>query len=188
MEVLKYVLRLGIRFVDTWKPQLESIRSFLTQKGLAMGRVSSDKGRTGNRQTAYRLDVGETASVIRLMRALVGLCVKKRQDLAIALDYLEDRITGDEAVAKFNEQHTSGRRRGTTHSAEMPYTRSQGLKLYELTNAKKAWEAHTVKVDRVVMDEIREDDQAGWLGVRRLSRKYGYSQGVLRRILREPKD
>ena len=122
------------------------------------------------------------------MRALIGLCVKKQQDLAIALDYLEDRITGDEAVAKFNEQYASGRRRGKTHSAKMPYTRTQGLRLYELTNAKKAWEAHTVRVDRAVTKKIREDHQVHGLGVRRLSRKYGYSQGVLRRILSEQED
>lgn len=185
MEVLTYVLRFGVRLVDTWRPQLESVRSFLNGQGLKVMKVGLDRGRAGNRRPAYRLDVGETSSVIALLKSIAGLCVKKSEDIRIALDYLENRMTGDEAVARFNDQTRSGRRRGKLHTSNMPYFRKDGLRLHELTNARKAREAHRVKVDEATLAAIHKDKLEGGLGEQRLSRKYGLSEGVVRRILRE---
>jgi hypothetical protein len=185
MEVGKFVLRIGVRFADTWRPQLESIRSFLVAEGLVMGKVSRDHDGVGNRQAPFRLDVGENTSVVKLMEKLVGLCVKKRKDLEIALDYLHDRITGDEAVKRFNEQFLSGRRRGKIHASNMPYPRSHGLRHHEIINAKKAREAHRVEVEEPVQAAIISDRLEQGLEFRKLSEKYGLSYGVLKRILRE---
>lgn len=152
-----------------------------------MGRVGLDQDRAGNRRPAYRLDVGETASVIMLVRALGSLCVKKSEDLKIALDYLEDRITGDEAASRFNDLIATGRRKGKRRMTMMPYTRRQGLRLHELTNAKRARDAHRVRVDPAVEEKIRNDHLKLGMGETTLSRKYGYTKGVLRRVLRELK-
>ena len=111
------------------------------------------------------------------------LTVKKSEDLRITIEYLEGRITGNEAVAAFNDEVASGRRRGSHREAEIPYTREQGIRLSKLANAKKARAAYAVNVAIEIQDKIRDDHSKMKLGSIRLSKKYGYSQSVIRRIL-----
>lgn len=133
----------------------------------------------------FRLDVGEIPSVIKVMRALLPLCVKKHGDLRIALDYFDGKISGDEAVMLLNVQLQIGRRRGKKHAANMPFTRSQGLRLYQLANAKKARDAHRVMVPLDVKRRIKRDRRRG-MGMTSLMKKYGYTHGILERVIREP--
>jgi len=181
-----YVLRIGIRFADTWRPQLVAVRNFLLKQGIKSAGIGTDSARLGNRRTAYRLDVGEADSVLGLVREMIGYCVKKQEDLRIGLDYLEDRITADEAVRQFNEQVRIGRRRGTSHSVSIPYTKSLGHRTYELTVAKRASDAHFIRLDSEHENRIREDRETLHLSIIKLSKKYGYSQSVIRRILGRP--
>lgn len=183
LEIREWVLRLGVRFADTWKPQLEAIRSFLVQKGINLPRIGKDENRAGNRRTAYRLDIHETRSVIIVLRAMERHCVKRREDIRIALGYLEDRITAEDAVARFNDQTRIGRRRGIVHTASIPYKKTEGHRLYELTNAKRARDAHFIRLQPELEEKIKGDHQSGGLSIVKLSRKYGYSQSVIRRIL-----
>ena len=175
-------LRLGVRFADTWRPQLEAIRAFLVRQGLRMGSVGADKNRAGNRRTAYRLDIHETRSVLELLGAIELFCVKKRADIRIALDYLEDRATAYETVDSYNEQVRIGRRRGIVRAPRFPYKKSEGHRICELTNARKAREAHMVRLGPEVESEIRDDHRIG-LSYVKLARKYGHSKSVISRIL-----
>ena len=183
IDVGAFVLRLGVRFADTWKPQLDAIHTFLAKQGITLGSVGPEK-RKGQRPM-YRLDVGEIESTIRVMRFLLPLCVKKHEDLRIALDYFEDKITGNEAIRLLDNLWAIGRRRGTNHDANLPYTRSEGLRMHKLTNAKKARDAHRVKVPLDIKEQIKEDRKLG-LTKRSLEEKYGYTQRVVERVLREP--
>jgi hypothetical protein len=177
-----YVLRLGIRFVYTWRPQLEAIRVFFETEGISAGNIGKEG--KGENRPAYRLTVDEVASVKKAIKAMLPFCVKKQEDLRIAIDYLENRITGNEAILRFNEQSKIDRRRSGPRLANLPYTRAQGQRLHELINAKKAQEAHYVVVADTVKSAICKDHaELGW-ELTRLSRKYGYSQGVIRRVLR----
>ena len=133
----------------------------------------------------YRLDVGEVESVMKVMRALLPLCVKKHKDLQIAIDYFEDKISGDEAILLLEQQRLIGRRRGVEHKVVMPYSRSQGLRLYQLVNAARARDAHRVKVAPDVKRSIKVDRKRGF-SIRNLQEKYGYTHGVLERVIREP--
>src|SRR5271157_765829 len=81
VEIGTYVLRVGIRFADTWRPQLVSVRDFLLKQGITSVGVGTDKARLGNRRTAYRLDIGEANSVLALIRGMIGYCIKKKEDL-----------------------------------------------------------------------------------------------------------
>jgi len=128
-------LRLGVRFADTWKPQLEAIRIFLGKQGIALGPVGTEKRKDG--RLMYRLDVGQVRSVIKVMRSLLPLCVKKHEDLRISLDYFENKTTGDEAVERYNFQISIGRRRGIRKTAHLPYTREEGLGLYQKAKCEK---------------------------------------------------
>ena len=135
----------------------------------------------------FRLDVGEVQSVVKVMRSLLPLSVKKHEDLRIALDYFEGRITGSQALDGFGEQVSLGRRRGNKRIADLPYTRAQGLRLYQLANAERARIAHRVKVPIDVKRRIKRDRKRG-MGIASLRRKYGYTHGVLERVIREPSE
>ena len=182
LEIVKRVLHFRLRFVDTWRPQVDSIKSFLDRNGIVTGQVGCDN--KNDRHSVFRVEVAQIASVIKAAKAMRRLAVKKAEDLRITIDYLEGRITGNEAVAAFNDEVVSGRRRGKHREAEIPYTREQGIRLSKLANAKKARAAHAVKVAIEIQEKIRNEHYKMKLGSIRLSKKYGYSQSVIRRILR----
>lgn len=123
-EVRTFVLRVGIRFSDTWKEQLEAVCTFLTNEGIKTGAVGIGGGTKG---PAYRLDIGEEASVLQAIRRLLPLCVKKRADLQIALDYLEDKITANKAMARFEAESIAGRRRGMIRNGTYLSPRKSGF-------------------------------------------------------------
>ena len=184
VEIVKNVLRLRVRFIDTWRPQVEAIQTFLIGQRLRMTRIVVEK--SAGRSDAYRLEISGMSSVLRASKAMLPYCVKKAEDLRIAIDYLENRITGDVAITRLNNEVLSGRRSGNLRNASLPLTRSQGTRKKQLENARMARLAHAVQVEETVQEQIRNDHSLAGLGIIRLSRKYGYSNSVIRRILRGP--
>lgn len=181
LEVVKRVLRFKLRFVDTWRPQIESISNFLHQSRVNSSSIGRDEKERW--QAAYRLDVTEIKSVLRAAKAMLRYTVKKREDLRIAIEYLEGRITGNEAIAAFNGEVRIGRRRGKIRDATLPFTRKEGLRLSKLENARKARAAYAVDVSEEVKRLIKNDHGRHRLSHVKLSKKYGYSVSVIRRVL-----
>ena len=181
IEVVKRVLRFRIRLVDTWKGQVESIWQFLGSHGIHASSVGRDEKERW--QAACRLDVTEIRSVMRAARAMPNFTVKKREDLRITIEYLEGRISGNEAIRAFNEEVKSGRRRGKIRNESLPFTREEGLRLSKLENARNARAAYAVNVGPETQEQIRTDHREKKLGHIRLGKKYGYSTHVIRRIL-----
>jgi len=183
VEIVKFVLRLRIRYVDTWKQQAESIHSFLIRNGVKAASLTRDHKRSG--ATAYRVEVRVADEILKVAKEMLPRCVKKAEDLQITIDYLENRITGDEAVARFNAEILIGRRKGHVRKSAIPHTRSRGLRLWKLTNARKARSAYAVDVPDDITSMIKEDRASG-LGHYSLARKYSLSESVIRRILGDP--
>jgi hypothetical protein len=181
LEVVKYVLRFKLRFSDAWEPQVEAVRNFLDNEEIATSSLSRE--RHVNKKDAYRIDVGAIESVLKTAKAMLPFCVKKAEDLRILIDYLEGRITGSQAIERFNREVETGRRSGYIREANLPYTRGEGLRLAQLENARKARAGYAVKVSDAVQERIRKDHLELELGHIELSRKYGYSVSVIRRIL-----
>jgi len=184
LEIVRYVLRFRVRFVDTWRPQVVSIRLFLIQHGITPTGVNQDNKK--DRLAPYRVEVGAAGEVLKVAKKMLPFCLKKAEDLRITIDYLEGRITANEAVNRFNEEVRRGRRSGFIRESNVTYTRPEGLRLWQLENARKARAAHAVDVSSDIQNLIREDHNKSGLGFVRLSKKYGYSQSVIKRILRGP--
>lgn len=182
--MVKYVLRFRLRFSDTWRPQIETIQSFFEAQGIATTSISHEKNE--GKRDAYRIDVGAIASVLAAAKAMLPHCSKKAEDLRIAIDYLEGRITGNQAVARFNEEVWIGRRSGQFRETDLPCTRGVGVRLAQLENARNARAAYAVDVSAKIQRQIRKDHLVLKLGQIRLSRKYGYSVSVIRRVLGAP--
>jgi len=181
IEVVKRILRIKLRFVDTWKPQVDSIWEFLRIHKINTGHVGRDD--KGAWRAAYRLDVTEVESVLRAAKAMLPHVVKKKEDLRIAIDYIEGRITGNEAINLFNNEVRVGRRKGKIRESNLPCTRQEGLRLSRLENARKARAAHAVLVSDGIQKEIRADHWRHKLSFVKLSMKYGYSVSVIRRVV-----
>jgi len=121
--------------------------------------------------------------VLRAAKAMLPYVVKKKEDLQIAIDYIEGRITGNEALNLFNNEVRMGRRKGKIREANLPYKRHEGLRLSKLENARKARAAYAVSVSDAIQKEIRADHWRHKLSFVKLSMKYGCSVSVIRRVL-----
>jgi len=185
VEVVRYILRFRIRFSDTWEPQIQSIRTFMVGNGIASTEVGREKARKGQLD-AFRIDIGAVSSVLKAGELMLPHCVKKAEDLRIVIDYIEGRLTGNEAIERFNEEVRIGRRSGLIRELTLPFTRPQGLRVKELENARKAREAYHVNVSKEVQEEIRRTHEGFGLSFVKLSKKYGYSVSVIRRVLGAP--
>ena len=182
LEVVKRVLKFKLRFVDTWRPQISSVSEFLSTKGINCGSIGKGE-KNGAWQAAYRLDVAEVRSVLKAAKAMLSFTVKKNAELQVAIDYLENKITGNQAIRALNEEVLSGRRRGKIRKETLPQTRIEGLRLAQLENARNARAAYAVDVPGDIQEMIRADHSGLKLGHIRLARKYGYSTHVIRRVL-----
>jgi hypothetical protein len=180
LEVVKYVLRFKLRFSDTWRLQIEAIKGHLDSQGIIITALAHEPH--SNKKDACRIEVGAIESVLRMAKAMLPYCVKKAEDLRIVIDYLQGRITGNQAIARFNYEVMVGRRSGYIREQNLPYSRSEGLRLSQPENARRARAAHAIKVSCEIQDRIRKDLLELKFGHVRLSKKYGCSASV-RRIL-----
>ena len=180
VEVVKYVLKFKLRFSDAWKPQVLTIKTFLNREGISTSALWHEM-RAG-RLDACRIEVSSIAGVLAAAKAMLPFCVKKAEDLKIIIDYLEGWSKGN-AIERFNEGVRSGRRSGLIREPTLPYTRMEGLRIKQLENARRARGAYAVIVTPATREEIKKELFEGRLGRVRLSKEYGYSVSVIRRIL-----
>ena len=181
VEVVKYVLKFKLRFSDTWKAQVLTIKSFLNREGISTSALWHEISE--GRRDAYRIEVSALAGVLKAAKAMLPFCVKKAEDLQILVDYLEGKLNGNQAIERFNEEVRTGRRSGYFREPTLPHTRMEGLRIKQLENARKARAAYAVDVSPGVQNQIKKDHAEEKLGQIRLSRKYGYTVSVIRRIL-----
>ena len=184
LEVVEHVIRLRQRFSDTWKPQIETIRSFVTGKGISSARIWHE--RTSGHFDAFRIDINATDSVPRAAKTMLPYCSKKAEDLKIVIDYPEGKITESQTIARFNEEVKIGGRSGFFRTQSVPYKREEGIRLAQLENARNARAAYAVNVSATTQDQTRRDHAELKLGFVRLGKKYGYSMHVIRRTLGAP--
>ena len=181
VEVVVYLLRFKLRFSDTWRPQVQTIKSFLNNQSIRTTKMWCESN--PGRHDAFRIDVIAVRSVLDAGKAMLPFCAKKAEDLRIMIDYLEGRITGNQAIARYNEEVRIGRRSGFLRRLTLPLTRPQGLRVKEEENARKAREAYAVNVGEETQRQIRKDHGRHRLSFVKLSKKYGYSVSVIRRVL-----
>jgi hypothetical protein len=181
VEVVRYVLKFKLRFSDTWRPQIETVRSFLNREGISTSAIWHEK-REG-RLEAFRVEVSAVSGVLRAAKAMLPFCAKKAEDLRILVDYIEGRQSGNQAIERLNEEVRTGRRSGFVREQTLPHTRTDGLRIKELANASRARAAHAVFVSETIQKEIKKDHWEHRRSFVELSKKYGYSVSVIRRIL-----
>lgn len=73
-----------------------------------------------------------------LGRTILKYSFKKHAELLAMIYYLEDRITGDELIGRFNMIVEEGTRAGKIYKLSLPHRRSEGLKVARQLSARKA--------------------------------------------------
>lgn len=181
VSIKKFVLKIRLCFYDVWKPQLEAIRAFMISKGVKTRHLAVQRRKLGE---VWYLTISDPVYVQAVIRKILPFYCKKRGDLLVALEYLDNKMTADEAIQKLNELIKDKRRSGYARKARIPYTRSEGILEGRRFGAAAGARAVTVMVPHSVQQEIRTDRREHRSSLRELQLKYGYTVHVIRRVLR----
>ncbi len=122
------VVRVSVSISQLWRPKLEQTLSFLASEGVS-GSIVHDRG------SISILEVRTATSLKSLLRAMEPFANLKKKQIEAALDYLEDRITGEQLFQIMEAEFRDGKRR--TAPARpcnlLPYIRSKGLNIARST-------------------------------------------------------
>lgn len=175
------MLRIKLCFYDVWKPQLRNIEDFLESKGAVTNHLAAQ-----NRPPTlvWYLTLSNSAQINKVIRKMLPFASKKRGDLMVALEYLDDQITADEAILKLNQFVRDKRRSGYIRSVNIPHKRTEGALEGRRFGAAAGARTRLVEVPEYSQEAIRRDRAEKGISLRELQLRYGYSERVIRRILK----
>jgi hypothetical protein len=105
------VIEVKIGFKDDWDRQLLAVRGFLDRNDVTSGDLTMNFHRQSI--SAWQFRITNVARVLEMSRRMLPYVFKKRTELkGGVLDYLEDRITGDELIALVNNEVAIGSKTG----------------------------------------------------------------------------
>lgn len=170
-----YSLTLTVTWADQYKRQLEHMKEFLQNKGV-IGHVAKYREKA---RTYYELSVNEGNNALAVLKKMSPYVDKKASQVRAAIEYLENRITGEKFVEEMNEAVRLRKRSSSIRSLKMPYTKREGLQLaghtrrFGKSRALTSEQIKSMKKDR---------DQLG-LSFPKLARLYGVATSTAHRSL-----
>ena len=104
---------------------LEHLNAFLRTYGVfgVLGKFRTDE------RLYYELSVSEGHNALNAMKMMLPHLDKKWSQVRGAVDYLENRITGDVFIQILNEAVRTKKRSSNLVTRSMPYTKSQGKRM-----------------------------------------------------------
>jgi len=135
IRIGKFVIRFSITWTDTYRPQLQHIGSFLIKEGLAPSTVRLGSSSIG--REAWHLSLWEKGGMLKACKQMLPFLDKKRIQVNTVLEYMENRITTNDALRTFNQERVEGKWAGKPRGLDMSWTRNEGHRLsrYPLGNA-----------------------------------------------------
>jgi hypothetical protein len=143
-----YTISLGLDWADTYRPQLEGVRRFLTGEMLRPTKIYS----LGKTHPVWHLRLTIHIDLIKALNAMRPFLIKKKDQATAAIRYLNDEITGEQLVEEFNGAVRRGTRSGYIRHLRMPYTHSQGVakgRQFLLLGPRRRWKAPPSLVEEV---------------------------------------
>jgi len=130
--------------------------------------------RTG-KDTYYELQVGESGNALLALKGMLPFLDKKWSQVNAAIDYMENRITGNQFIKVLNEAVRARRRSSSIRTLNLPYTKEQALQ-FARTSAR-------LGIGRVLTeDQLRmaqRDRELLGLTYAKLGEKYGVSESTM---------
>ena len=111
---------------------------------------------------------------------------KKARDLRALLDYLENRITGIEAISRLNYLVVRGTRRGRMRFVNLPYTYHEGL---DAARQYAAGKGVITRIERGIALSKKEWKEIAYerneldLSLSEIAARHGITKGGVRKIL-----
>jgi hypothetical protein len=174
-------LTFSLEFSESYLPQLVQIRDFLTTEGIPTRRIKTQRRMSGT-ATNYVLTVNTKREVLLVCKRMLPFAFKKEWDLHTAMEYLENRITGDEAIRRLNASIASGRREGLVRTVAMPFTKSEGIRISALIGGRRS-SAKRAKLSQEQVESLRILRNESGETYAQLARLFRVSSDVVRTAL-----
>jgi hypothetical protein len=170
-----YALPIGVSWTDQDSEQIEHVKEFLAREGV-IGRMGETRQRG---QTYYELHVAQSGKALVALKRMLALVDKKESQVRAGIDYLENRITGEQFTEKLNEAVRLGKRSSPIRNLKMPYTKEEGVRLARANARLGKGRALTAGQIRA----MKEDRDSLGLTFRELSNIYGVAPSTAQRSL-----
>ena len=120
-----YSIGISLRFSQVNKRVLDEIAELLSSKGVSgIGVYVNDRTR---RHPIHALVIGSNDGEKSALTMMLPYRRVKSVQTSLTLDYLQDKITGDEFIRAMNAEVQAGRRAGKIYSVDQPFKRSEGV-------------------------------------------------------------
>ena len=169
-----YNLLFHLTWSDTYLPQLEQLKTFLESEGFHPAQITD--GATAHFLPLYRQD-----EVLMAAKKMLPFAYKKWYDLQTLVAYLENRITGSEAMDRMNDSIKAGSRSAPIRYVHMPFLRNEGAYAGRVLGARRAAESRKA-LNHEQIQEIIKCRQAG-MSVKELMIRFGVGKDVVYRVI-----
>lgn len=107
---------------------------------------------------------------------------KKEGQVRAAIEYLENRITGEALVEALNNAVETGRRSGKIRNVLMPWTKREGISSGRSLAGKSAWKWKG-KITPSLLSDIKKEREELGLTFRKLGQVHGMSYTTVKHLL-----
>ena len=118
------------------------------------------------------MEVSEGNNALMALKQMLPHLDKKRSQVKGAVDYLEDRITGDEFITVLNEAVRTKKRSSWLITRDMPYTKREGQIL-------RGGRPHMRALTRDQVETIKHDRVVSGLSYTKLAKIYKVSPSMI---------
>ena len=172
----------AVTITVSWSDQdrgiLRHIQQFLSQKGIS-SRLS--RFRQGKR-TYFELSVGEGGGdALKALKGMQPHLDKKRIQVTAAINYLENRITGNQFVLVLNSEIRKKRRSSYIMRPHLPFRKGDGLYFARASHRFGKGRALTQEQ----LEAAKHDRTTLGLSYAALARKYGIGESTMYYIFKE---
>jgi DNA-binding CsgD family transcriptional regulator len=176
-RVRTFTLTFSLEFAESYLPQLLQIRDFLSSERIYTRPIKIQ--RRSEHITNYVLTVYTQQEVLLVCKKMLPFVFKKEWDLQTTVDYLEDRITGDEAIRRLNLSIESGRREGLVRKTSIPFRKTEGINMAALIGGRRS-SASRAKLSKEQVEALRHIREKSGKSYAELARMFKVSLDVVR--------
>jgi hypothetical protein len=179
INVNKFTIQIFLLWTDTDFEQLQHIAEFLFRRRIVPVGPYVMR-RQGKANHGYNLILSVEGGALVALKDMLPFVYKKRGQVEASIDYLEDKMTGDEFIKRINREVERKKRRAPRRpflsgDRHMPFTKSQGLQQRSALAAAQLRAKHGLNFSQQELDEIRNATFIDKTPIRQVAKQYGVS-------------
>lgn len=121
-----FTINIMANWSDCYKPQIDNVDHFLQSEVMTTPNIFLSNR---PKSKVWNLRLTERGGLLRALNPMLPWLFKKRSQVQAGIDYLEDRVTGDQLIARFNEAINLGMRSSNKIAGKQPWNKRQGTRL-----------------------------------------------------------